>query len=191
MSWTSTLKRKLKVPLILFFSWFTIHQIIIISDGLVDEKQTSDVVVIFGNTVNKDGSLSPRLKARLDKGIQLFHNKKVSTLFVSGGLGKEGHLEGTKMAEYLTSENIPENAIVIDNEGNNTRLTAVNFKHYFPNVKSVSLVTQYHHVSRAKLAFRQVGIENVHGSHAEYWEIRDVYSCFREFFAFYSYLLRY
>lgn len=191
MSWKTAIKRRLKIPVIVLLSWFILHQIIIISDGLVDEKQISEVAVIFGNTVNKDGSLSPRLKARLDKGVQLYNSKKVSKLFVSGGLGKEGHLEGSKMAEYLISKDISENVIVIDNEGNNTRLTAVNFKKHFPEVKSVNLVTQYHHVSRAKLAFRQIGIETVNGSHAEYLEMRDVYSCFREFFAYYSYLIKY
>jgi vancomycin permeability regulator SanA len=149
------------------------------------------MAIIFGNTVNKDGSLSPRLKARLDKGISLYNSEKVSRLFVSGGLGKEGHLEGTKMAEYLISKKIPESQITIDNKGNNTRATAINFKQSFPNVKSVNAVTQYHHISRAKLAFRQAGIETVNGAHAEFWELRDVYSCFREFFAYYGYLVCY
>ena len=191
MSWISSFKHRLKTPLILFLSWFVIHQIITISDGLIDETQTSEVAVIFGNSVNKDGSLSPRLKARLDKGIELYDSNRISILFVSGGLGKEGHLEGSKMSEYLISRQVPESKIVIDNQGNNTRSTVVNFKHAFPTVRSVNLITQYHHIARAKLAFSQVGLEEVYGSHAEYTEIRDVYSCFREFFAYYSYLIRY
>jgi len=37
----------------------------ITSDGLTDEPAKSDLVIIPGNTVNPDGSLSPRLKGRL------------------------------------------------------------------------------------------------------------------------------
>ena len=175
----------------LLFTWFLVHQIVIISDGLLDETQKTKVAVIFGNTVNEDGSLSPRLKARLDKGIELYTSKKVSKLFVSGGLGKEGHYEGTKMAEYLISKKIPKRKIIVDDLGNSTRITALNFKKRFPKSKSVTLVTQFHHITRAKLAFRQVGVKKVQGAHCDYFEGRDFYSCFREFFGYYSYLIRY
>lgn len=162
-----------------------------ISDGLTDEDSKAEVAVIFGNTVNADGSLSPRLKARLDAGIELYQRNATSTFFVSGGLGKEGHYEGTKMAEYLALRGIPDSMIIVDNNGNNTRATALNLKQAFPQVSSVVVVTQYHHILRAKLAFRQVGIQRVSGVHAEFWEMRDFYSCFREFFGYYGYLLYY
>ncbi|MCJ8291388.1 MAG: YdcF family protein [Crocinitomicaceae bacterium] len=191
MSRNYSVKRRLKLVALLLFTWFSIHQVVIISDGLVDETQKTEVAVIFGNTVNVDGSLSPRLKKRLDKGIELYNSQKVSKLFVSGGLGKEGHYEGTKMSEYLISKKIPEDVIFVDNLGSNTRSTALNFKQLFTQTKSVTLVSQYHHVSRAKLAFRQVGVENVLGVHCDYFELRDFYSCFREFFAYYIYLIRY
>jgi vancomycin permeability regulator SanA len=186
-----SIKRRIKQLALLLFLWFSIHQVVIISDGLIDETQKTKIAVIFGNKVNQDGSLSPRLKTRLDKGIQLYKSKKISKLFVSGGLGKEGHLEGTKMAEYLISKNIHKRAISIDDHGNNTRMTALNFKKRFPKTKSVTLVSQFHHITRAKLAFRQVGVKNVNGVHCDYFEGRDFYSCFREFFGYYSYLIRY
>lgn len=191
MSWNSSVKHRLKIITFFLVTWFTIHELVIIIDGLVDEIQTTEVAVIFGNTVNVDGSLSPRLKARLDKGIELYYSKKVSKLFVSGGLGKEGHFEGTKMSEYLRSKNIPKCLIFVDNHGNNTRMTALNFKKRFSKSESVTLVSQYHHITRAKLAFRQVGVTNVQGTHCEYFEFRDFYSCFREFFGYYSYIIRY
>ncbi len=176
---------------IIFVAFFIIHQVVMISDGLNDEESKAEVAVIFGNTVHEDGSLSPRLKARLDKGIELYQQSSISTFFVSGGLGKEGHYEGTKMAEYLVLNGIPASKIVVDNAGNNTRATAVNFKKSFPQVDDAVVVTQYHHVLRAKLAFHQIGLENVSGAHAEFWELRDVYSCIREFFGYYAYLIKY
>lgn len=185
------MKQLSKLIGVFILTFFLTHEIVILSDGLTDDNANFDVGVIFGNTVNRDGSLSPRLKARLDKGIELFNQQKVDRLFVSGGLGKEGHYEGTKMAEYLILNNIPDTTIIIDNSGNNTRATAENFKRTFPHVSSVVVVTQYHHVLRAKLAFRQIGINEVGSAHANYWEMRDFYSCFREFFAYYAYLIRY
>lgn len=182
---------KIRHFLLLLTSWFIIHQTVIISDGLIDESQKTRIAVIFGNKVNEDGSLSPRLKARLDKGIELYRSKKVSKLFVSGGLGKEGFDEGTKMEEYLVTKKIPKRKIITDNNGNNTRMTALNYKKSFPTSTSVTLVTQFHHITRAKLAFRQVGVKNVQGAHCDYFEGRDFHACFREFFGYYSYLIRY
>jgi vancomycin permeability regulator SanA len=182
-------RRLTKRIIYLFLVWFLIHQVVIITDGLTDENTKTDVAVIYGNTVNEDGSLSERLKARLDRGIQLYTDSLTDLLFVSGGLGKEGFYEGTKMQEYLVEKGIPAEKIVVDNQGNDTKLTTQNFVKKFGTKKSVVVVSQYHHISRAKLAFRNNGIKNVSGAHADYFEIRDIYSCIREFFGYYSYLL--
>lgn len=172
----------------LLLLWFVIHQVIIISDGLTDENTRTDTV-IYGNTVNEDGTLSERLKARLDRGIQLYKDSLTNRIFVSGGLGKEGFYEGTKMQEYLIKKGIPVEKIVVDNQGNNTKLTTLNFIKKFGKEKSVVVVSQYHHISRAKLAFRKTGVKQVTGAHANYFEIRDFYACTREFFGYYSYLI--
>ncbi len=182
-------RRIIKRIIYLFLLWFGIHQIVIITDGLTDENTKTDVAVIYGNTVHEDGTISKRLKARLDRGIQLYTDSLTDMLFVSGGLGKEGFYEGTKMQEYLVEKGIPAEKIVVDNQGNNTKLTTQNFVKKFGKEKSVVVVSQYHHVSRAKLAFRKAGIKDVTGAHADYFEIRDFYSCIREFFGYYSYLL--
>ncbi len=185
----TSMKQSIKLVILFFICFFITHEIVLISDGLTDENIHSELAVIFGNTVNEDGSPSPRLKARLDKAIELFKNRKVKKLCVSGGLGKEGHYEGTKMAEYLLSNGIPSSNIFIDNQGKNTHATALNVREMFPEIESIVVVTQYHHVLRAKLAFEQIGIKNVSGAHANYWEMRDFYACTREFFAYYSYLI--
>lgn len=182
-------RRVIKRIVYLFLLWFVIHQIVIITDGLRDENTKTDVAVIYGNTVHEDGTLSERLKARLDRGIQLYQDSLTDVLFVSGGLGKEGYYEGTKMQEYLVEKGIPAGKIVVDNQGNNTKLTTLNFIKTFGTKKSVVVVSQYHHISRAKLAFRNTGIKNVTGAHCDYFEVRDIYSCIREFFGYYSYLL--
>ncbi|MFT5859081.1 MAG: vancomycin permeability regulator SanA [Flavobacteriaceae bacterium] len=182
-------KRNGKIIVFALLTWFFTHEVVIIADGLNDDKLNSEIAVIFGNKVNPDGSLSDRLAARLDKGIELYKDSIVSELFVSGGLGKEGYKEGDKMAEYLIVHGIPETVITIDNKGNTTHLTAQNFVKSHPSQQSVIVVSQYHHITRAKLAFRQEGVNNVSGAHCDYFEARDIYSCFREFFGYYKYLL--
>lgn len=91
----------LKYLLIAGSSWFITHSLYIVYDGLKETGQQADMTGVFGNKVNEDGTLSPRLKARLDKCIELYRKKQAKNILVSGGLGKEGYWEGTEMKKYL------------------------------------------------------------------------------------------
>lgn len=185
------MKRKIGILLLLSVSWFLIHETIIVIDGLTDNASKSDYIVILGNTVNRDGTLSERLQARMDTGLKLYRNGIAPKLFVSGGLGKEGFCEGTQMAEYLIEHGVPITDIVVDNTGNTTALTALNFAKTIKNSqgKSVIIVSQFYHISRCKLAFQKQGFKKVTAAHAPYFELRDTYSLFREFFGYYTYLI--
>jgi vancomycin permeability regulator SanA len=182
------MKKSIKLILGILIAWFSIHTVLVVIDGLTDDNMKSDVGVIFGNKVNPDGSLSERLQKRLDKGIELYNDSLIRLIVVSGGLGKEGHYEGTKMYEYLVQNGIPKNRILVDNLGNTTEATADNFKRMNLPANSVTVITQYHHISRAKLAFKNNGYDKVYGGHANYFEVRDVYSIVREFFGYYKYV---
>ena len=57
---------------------------------VLHKGKTADIAVILGSKVNEDGTLSERLKKRLECGISLYHNGRAKKLMVSGGLGKEG-----------------------------------------------------------------------------------------------------
>lgn len=188
----SILKKSIRLALITTFAFFLVHEMAIISDGLIDvQSHQADVAVIFGSKVNEDGTISERLRARLEKGFKLYASGQVDQIYVSGGLGKEGHLEGSVMKEYLIGQGVHEHLIVVDNEGINTRATALNFTRDFPENTSAIVVTQFFHVSRSKLAFKQVGVSQVAASHCNFYEWRDLYSLVREFFGFYKYLIAY
>ena len=142
----------LKFVVIFIISWFTIHTIYIIIDGLSDSGEKADIAIILGNKVNEDGTLSARLEKRLETGIELYKNYRVKKILVSGGLGKEGFYEADKMKEFLISNAIPDSVILVDNYGNNTRLTVENtlkFQQKY-KFKSIIVVSQYFHVTRKK-----------------------------------------
>ncbi|TGE06060.1 YdcF family protein [Hymenobacter fodinae] len=122
-----TLKRALLFGCILIGSWFLLHCTWVAADGLTDDTQAADCLVVLGNTVNPDGTLSARLQARLDKALQLYQTGRSPWVFVSGGLGHQGYYEGTVMQQYLVAHGVPAAAILVDNTGNNTLATARNF----------------------------------------------------------------
>jgi len=167
--------------------WFLIHSTIIIIDGLYDENKKADMAVILGNKVNTDGTLSERLKQRVDCGLELYKKGRVQKILVSGGLGKEGFYEGTQMKAYLIEKGVPDTAIAIDDFGNNTLATIENTLKLQDslNFKTIIVVSQYFHVTRTKMLFKKHHFKDVSSVSPWYFEIRDLYSIVREFFAYY------
>lgn len=170
-----------------FILWFIGHTAYIAFDGLTDKNKNADLAVILGNKVNTDGSLSERLEKRLTCGLQLYKNGRVKIILVSGGLGKEGFYEGTRMRDYLIQNDVPSDKIIVDNKGNNTIATVDNTLKltYSLHFKSLIVVSQYFHVTRTKMLFRKRGFDEVSSASPHYFEFRDLYSLTREFFAYY------
>jgi vancomycin permeability regulator SanA len=167
--------------------WFTLHCIYITVDGLTDEGRTADLAVIMGSKVNEDGTLSTRLKRRLACGLKLYLNGRVKRLLVSGGLGKEGFMEGDKMRSFLLKSGVPDSVIIVDNHGHNTIATVTNTLRLKDslNYKNLIIVSQYFHLTRTKMLFRQQHFTAVSSMSPYYFEIRDIYSLLREFIAYY------
>ena len=186
-----TRNKWVRLAFFMCLSWFLVHTIVIICDGLRDRGTKADIAVIMGNKVNIDGTLSERLVHRLTQGLGLFRSGRVRTLMVSGGLGDEGHYEAEVMKKWLQDQGVPDSSIIVDNMGNNTRLSVqhtidVCREHHFD---SVIVVSQYYHITRAKMLFRKYGFKNVSSSGSGYFEWQDLYSIPREFVAYYVLLV--
>lgn len=183
--------RKAKYGLGFLVAWLLGHTLLITCDGLRDSQQQADIGVILGNKVNEDGTLSERLTQRLACGLALYRAGRVARLLVSGGLGQEGFYEGDKMREYLRAHGVPDSAIIIDNQGGSTQQTVRNTLRLRLKLRfrSILVVSQFYHISRTKMLFRQAGFAAVSGASPWYFEGRDVYSLLREFPAYYKELL--
>lgn len=186
-------KKILFYVFIIFITWVVTHLLILTVDGLRDELEFSDAAVVLGNKVELNGEPSERLKGRLNKAVELYDKNYFEYIIVSGGIGKEGYDEAEVMKKYLIENGIPDEKIIMDNQGYNSFMTAHNTKLIMNNMnlESITIITQFYHISRTKLAFDNIGIENVYSAHADYFELRDIYSLIREFFAYYKYLLSY
>lgn len=184
---------KIFIKIVLFIIIFLVSTaLLIITDGLIDNKNKSDLIVILGNKVELNGIPSLRLQSRLDKGYDLYMEGFAPLIVVSGGLGKEGYDEANVMKSYLIDRGVSKEAIITDNDGIDSFNTALNTKKILTdrNINSVLVVSNYYHISRIKLAFRKSGIEKVFSAHANYFEIRDLYSIPREVIGYYYYLIR-
>mgnify|MGYP003623382901 CR=1 FL=1 len=182
------LVRLIKYIFIIAVLFFLAHISYTIIDGLKAPDHPADVIMILGNKVNEDGSLSPRLQARLDKGLELYNAGMGKMIMTTGGYGKEMQHEGTVMADYLISKGVPAHVIIVDNDGVNTAASVQNLakSRETLNIHSVIAVSQYFHISRTKMLLYKAGFSDVQGGAADFFEIRDVFSIPREFLAFYA-----
>jgi vancomycin permeability regulator SanA len=160
--------------------------------GLNDDIDRSDVAVVLGNTVDPSGKPSARLQARLDKTIELYQQGVFKNTIVSGGVGKEGFDEAVVMKEYLVTHGLPTARIYVDSQGNNTYLTAKHTAQLMTEYKwqSAIAISQYFHLPRTKLALQRFGVKTVYTAHADFFELRDLYSTVREVFSYGSYQFR-
>lgn len=164
----------------------------IVLSGLRDDVQVSDVGIVLGSKVMADGTPSPRLQARLDRAVELYRQGMFAHVIVSGGKGVEGYSEAVVMARYLSERQVPRDAILLDEHGDDTEATAINSAAIMKahGFKSALVVTQYFHIVRCRYALRGAGIAPVHAAHARYFDARDVYSTAREVVALPVYWLR-
>jgi vancomycin permeability regulator SanA len=160
--------------------------------GSIDNVRQADVAVVLGNTVEPNGKPSARLQARLDKTIALYQQGVFKNTIVSGGVGKEGFDEAVVMKQYLVANGLPTAQIYVDSQGNNTYLTAKNTARLMNEHKwqSAIAISQYFHLPRTKLALQKCGVSTVYTAHANFFELRDLYSAVREVFSYVSYQFR-
>jgi vancomycin permeability regulator SanA len=176
-------------------TWLFVHMVYISVDGLWDYGGSADMAVVLGNRVKHDGSLSPVLKGRVDRALELYRQGKVPRIMVSGGRGDENDdfPEGLAMKNYLVTQGVAADRIIEDDNGWNTYLTA---KDFLPvadslHLHSIIVVSSFYHLTRSKYIIRKLGFRNVHSdaSRAFFWN--DLVGLPRDALAFYKYLLVY
>ncbi len=173
--------------------WFLGHCAYTTWDGLHDDVGPADVIVVPGNRVERSGAPSLRLQERLERALELYRQGLARRIIVSGGLGREGYQEAEVMRAYLVARGVPAEAVAVDNDGADTYHTAVNARRIMDaeGLRSAIVVSQYYHLARSRLALVRAGVPEVRTAHARLaptW--REPYTLFREFVAYYYYLLR-
>ena len=179
--------------LILCFAFiWAVYILAIAAVGLIAAPEPSDLAVVLGNEIKRNGKPADRLKARLDCGLDLYRRKIVPRIMVSGGTGKSGFSEAQVMHDYLRHAGVPDADIIVDPVGVNTMATAVNTAELMRQHgwKTVIAVSQYYHVPRSVYAFRKAGIASVSGARPFYFEWFDLYAIARESVALPAYFAK-
>ncbi len=168
--------------------------IALVGYGMRMPSEPCDVAVIFGNALDDSGAPKPVLAARLDVGVQCYRAGRCPAFLVSGAIDGPGLNEATAMRDYLVARGVPAERIAVDDQGDNTLATAQHTRAYLQahGLSRVLIVSQYYHLARARLAFERVGIAraNISAAYPRRFQLRDVYSSWREVPAYAIYALR-
>ncbi|MBR3362781.1 MAG: YdcF family protein [Bacilli bacterium] len=127
-----------------------------------------DFVIILGSKINKDGTLTPLLKGRVDRAIYFgkkqYENTKKEIIYMpSGGKGNDESIsEALAMKKYLLQSGIDEKNIIVENKSTNTneniRFSREKINKFNSNAK-VSFSTTNYHVFRSGVIAYNEGME--------------------------------
>ncbi|HGL6720730.1 YdcF family protein [Burkholderia contaminans] len=166
----------------------------LVAHGLRMPSKPADVAVIFGNALDATGAPKPVLAARLDVGVRCYRTGQCPAFLVSGAIDGPGLNEATAMRDYLVARGVPADRIAVDDQGDNTLATAQHTLAYLQahRVSRVLIVSQFYHLARARLAFERVGIAraNISAAYPARFQLRDIYSSWREVPAYAVYAVR-
>ena len=172
-------------------AWLALLTVLLVV-GTRESPGTADVVVVLGNEVDAQGRLAPRTAARVERAAGLFAQRRVDWIIVSGGVGTSGVDEATAMRDHLVRGGVPQDHILVDSNGVNTRQTVEYVRRTMATRgwTRVAVASQFFHQPRTILALRQCGVAQVLSTPAEYLEWRDLYSATRELPALAVYAMR-
>lgn len=151
----------------------------------VNPSVTAEYGVVFGAAVWRNDTPSDALQNRIDAAAQLYKNKQIEKIVLSGGDSTYGEHEVDVMAQELQEMGVPREQMVFDYEGVNTLATLENIKKTLPEATSFIMVSQDFHLGRIGFLSKRVGLHEVHLHAAPYKNgrfPRDTYYRSRELF---------
>lgn len=183
--------RRLKITLYLLAA-FLLYVGAIAVAGLSAKPAMSELGVVLGNEVLKDGTPSPRLTARLDCALDLYRRHLIRFIMVSGGVGKSGFSEALVMRKYLLMHGVYPEFILTDRNGINTMATAVHTAEIVKvtHFTHVVIITQYYHIPRTALAFWKAGVQGLSADYPRYFDPFDPLAILREAVALPVYFIK-
>lgn len=122
-----------------------------------DIGSNHDCIIVLGAGL-RDGTPSPMLKDRLDKGIYCYWQGLAPKLLMSGDHGRDGYNEVQVMKQYAIDAGVPSSDIFMDHAGFSTYESMIRARDIF-GLKSPVVVTQKYHIYRALFIGSQLGLD--------------------------------
>ncbi len=124
------------------------------------EAPQTQAALVLGASVMRDGTLSPVLRERVDKAVELYQAGKVSKILMTGDNSTLAHNEVEPVRRYLLAAGVPGEDIFLDHAGFDTYSSMYRARDVF-GITSVTVVTQAFHLPRAVYIARRLGLDAI------------------------------
>lgn len=142
------------------------------------------VAIVFGAGLRRDGTPTDVLRDRLNTAIDLYRNRQVLQLLMSGDHSSDYYNEPEAMRRYAVQQGIPPEAILLDYSGLRTYDTCHRARSVF-GIQRAILVTQPFHLPRALYTCNQLGVQAIgvpannyiyRRASQTYWNLRESFA---------------
>lgn len=128
---------------------------------ILPKKKKCDYIVVHGCGLIGGERVSPLLRGRIDKGVELFYKMgKKPKLVLSGGQGSDEKLsEAQAMYNYLEEKGFPMNKVILEDESTTTYENLKNVRNMLDKdgiKRKYIFVTNNYHVFRTSLFARKL-----------------------------------
>ncbi len=126
----------------------------------MDQARPAESIVVLG-AAQYDGKPSPVLRARLDHGIDLWHQGMGRVLIVTGGRGYGDTTSEAQVGRsYALKRGVPDTAILMEKEGRTTRESMLGVADMLElrGRKTAILVSDPFHMLRLSIISRRFGL---------------------------------
>ncbi len=124
----------------------------------IDKVPPTEVAVILGAAIMRDGSLSPVLIDRVETALKLYEAQKVAKILVTGDNSSLAHNEVNPVRLYLLDKGIPDENIFLDHAGFDTYSSMYRARDIFL-ANTMTIVTQSFHLPRSVFIARALGLK--------------------------------
>lgn len=170
----------------LYVQHSTFRQIISVDASY--EGESADFILVLGCAVYSDGTLSPMLRDRLDRAIELYEAGAAPVILMSGDHQTDEYNEVDPMKAYAIEKGVPEEDILTDDAGLSTYDSVYRAKYVYHG-SNILIVTQRYHLYRSLYIADHLGMNAV-GAACDYEiysgqffrELREILARNKDFF---------
>ena len=121
-------------------------------DSVTEQRESADALVVMGAS-QWNGRPSPALRARLDHALSIYNQGYVKNIILTGGIAPgDTQSESAVGRKYLVNKGIPEDVILIEEQGNTTLESLVEVSRIVREngISRVIFVSHGYHLYRVK-----------------------------------------
>lgn len=129
--------------------------------GVQKNLKKSDAAIVLGSAVWEGGRPSPSMQARVKKAVDLYDQKLVKKIIVSGGVGRIPPAEAIVMAELAESLGVNKEDIILEKQATSTREN-IHYSYLIGEEQAYNtyiIVSDAFHLKRAALMAKELGVD--------------------------------